>query len=73
MGVLLKGDSMPAQKLDVFVIQPNPSDPKKSFWNRCGVAFVNRDGSINLKLDLFPNVQMQVREPKSDADEGREA
>jgi hypothetical protein len=59
------------QKLDVFITQPNPNDKNKSFWNRCGVAFVNRDGSINLKLDLFPNVQMQIREPRSDADEGR--
>jgi hypothetical protein len=61
------------QKLDVFVIQPNPNERGKSFWNRCGVAFVNKDGSINLKLDLFPNVQMQIREPKPDADEGRTA
>jgi hypothetical protein len=59
------------QKLNVFVIQPNPNEGGKSFWNRCGVAFVNKDGSINLKLDLFPNVQMQIREPKSDADEER--
>lgn len=64
---------MPAQKLDVFVIQPSETERNKSFWHRCGVAFVNRDGSINLKLDLFPNIQMQIREPKSDADEGRAA
>ena len=62
-----------AGKLEVFVIQPNPNDSKKSFWHRCGVAFTNRDGSINLKLDLFPNLQLQIREPKSDADEERAA
>jgi hypothetical protein len=49
---------------EVYVIQPNPNDPNKSFWHRCGIAFVNRDGSLNLKLDLFPNVQIQVRDPK---------
>lgn len=26
----------------------------KKFWNRCGVAFVNKDGSINLKLEAVP-------------------
>jgi hypothetical protein len=60
---------MSDNKLDVFIIQPNPNDRNKSFWNRCGVAFTNSDGSINVKLDLFPNVQIQIREPKSDADE----
>lgn len=57
---------MPAQKLDVYVIQPNPDERGKSFWHRCGVAFVNRDNSINIKLDLFPNLQMQIREPKGE-------
>ena len=58
-----------AQQMDVFVIQPNPNDARKAFWHRCGVGFVNKDGSINLKLDLFPNVQLQVREPKGETDE----
>jgi hypothetical protein len=52
------------QRKEVFVIQPDPDDEKKSYWHRCGVAFVNRDGSLNLKLDLFPNVQLQVRDAK---------
>ena len=26
----------------------------RSFWNRCGVAFVNSDGSINVKLEAVP-------------------
>jgi|HubBroStandDraft_1064217.scaffolds.fasta_scaffold126420_2 hypothetical protein len=28
--------------------------PGKSFWTRVGVGFVNRDGSINLRLDAIP-------------------
>jgi len=55
-----------AQRKEVFVIQQDPNDEKKSYWHRCGVAFENRDGSLNLKLDLFPNVQLQIREPKED-------
>jgi len=26
----------------------------KSFWTRIGVAYVNRDGSLNVKLDAMP-------------------
>jgi hypothetical protein len=51
-----------AKPKEVFVIQPDPNDEKKNYWHRCGVAFENRDGSLNLKLDLFPNVQLQVRD-----------
>lgn len=35
----------------------------KSFWNRIGVAFVNNDGSINVKLEAFPvNGELQLRD-----------
>lgn len=35
----------------VYIITENKG---KSFWNRVGVAFVNRDGSLNVKLDALP-------------------
>jgi hypothetical protein len=47
---------------DVFIIEEG-ADGKK-YWHVAGVAFVNGDGSINLKLHLFPNVQMQIRDRK---------
>jgi hypothetical protein len=35
----------------------------KSYWTRVGIGFVNRDGSINLRLDAIPiNGTLQVRE-----------
>jgi hypothetical protein len=35
----------------------------KSYWTRVGVGFVNKDGSITLKLDCLPiNGTLQVRE-----------
>jgi hypothetical protein len=35
----------------------------KSFWTRVGVGFVNRDGSISLRLDCIPiSGTLQVRE-----------
>ena len=31
-----------------------PSTPAKPFWNRVGIAFVNSDGSLNVKLEALP-------------------
>jgi hypothetical protein len=43
-------------------------DGKKSFWTRIGTAFVNSDGSLNLKFDYVPAdlavTTIQVRDPK---------
>jgi hypothetical protein len=50
-----------AKRKEVFVIR---KEGDKSYWHRCGVGFVNKDGSVNLKLDLFPNVALQVRDAK---------
>ena len=41
----------------------------KNFWNRVGVAFVNRDGSMNVKLEAIPvNGEIQIRDyvPRDD-------
>ncbi len=44
---------------------------EKTFWNRIGVAFTNRDGSINVKLDAVPlsgTLQIRDYEPRDDPD-----
>jgi hypothetical protein len=42
---------------------PSGGGPAKTFWTKVGVGFVNRDGSITLKLDAIPiSGTMQVRE-----------
>jgi hypothetical protein len=41
----------------------------KSFWNRIGVAFTNKDGSINVKLDALPTggtLQIRDYEPREE-------
>jgi hypothetical protein len=41
----------------------------KSYWTRVGVAYPNRDGSININLDALPvSGRLQIR-----SDEEREA
>jgi hypothetical protein len=42
----------------------------KHFWNRVGVAFVNNDGSINVKLEAMPvSGEIQIRDyvPRDEA------
>jgi hypothetical protein len=44
---------------------------EKTYWNRIGVAFTNKDGSLNVKLDALPiGGTMQIRdyEPREEFD-----
>jgi len=44
----------------------------QKYWNRIGVAFVNRDGSFTVKLDAIPvSGEIQVRDyvPREDRDD----
>ena len=52
---------MDASKMKiVYVISERNS---KSYWNRIGVAFVNGDGSVNVKLDAVPvSGELQIRD-----------
>ena len=48
----------------------------KSYWNRIGIAFVNQDGSINVKLDAVPvKGELQIRDyvPREDEPEAPRA
>ncbi len=52
--------SAPKEKLDVFTIIER--DNVRPFWVRVGVAFRNKDGSLNLYLDALPvNGRLNVR------------
>lgn len=37
----------------------------KTYWNRAGVGFQNSDGSFNIKLDMFPTLTFNLRDPKA--------
>ena len=51
---------MSTTKHTIYVI--NTSESGKSYWNRAGVAFENKDGSFTLKLDILPQTKFQLRE-----------
>ena len=43
----------------------------QKYWTRVGVAFVNRDGSINVKLEAMPvNGELQIRDYSARDDAG---
>jgi hypothetical protein len=44
---------------------------ERSYWNRIGVAFINKDGSLNVKLDALPiggSLQIRDYEPREEFD-----
>jgi hypothetical protein len=43
----------------------------RTFWNRIGVAFTNKDGSLNVKLDALPiggTLHIRDYEPREEFD-----
>jgi len=64
-GLSKPGASFPLHT--IYVI--NTSENGKSYWNRAGVAFGNRDGSFTLKLEILPQTKFQLREEKPVAKE----
>lgn len=56
-------------KADMKIVYNITGKGEMKFWNKIGVAFVNRDGSLNVKLESFPiNGEMHIRDyvPKED-------
>lgn len=52
-----------SKRKEIFhIIEREGIDP---IWTRVGIAFVNRDDSLNLYLDLMPmNGRLHVRDPR---------
>lgn len=56
----------------VAAVERGEGESKKSYWNRIGVAFENRDGSYNLRFDYVParmgetTIQIRDFDPKQE-------
>jgi hypothetical protein len=70
-GTQQKENTMSTKKHTIYVI--NTSESGKSYWNRGGVAFENKDGSFTFKLDIFPQTKFQLRGEKPVVREGAAA
>lgn len=52
---------------DIFAIREvtNKAGETKTYWDRVGISFgMNKDGSINFTLFMFPDLKLQMREQK---------
>lgn len=53
----------------VYLILESGSEVhRQTFWRVAGRAFVCRDGSMNVKLDIHPGLTFNIREPKSNGE-----
>ena len=61
---------VPGKRLQVFSIKETTekqSEEKKTVWVKAGSAWVNRDGSLNVYLDVLPlDGKLHVREALED-------
>lgn len=57
-------------RMDVFYIKPAAKEGGKAFWMKVGSAWRNKDGSLNLKLDVpvIPGMDVQLRTPTEKED-----
>jgi hypothetical protein len=61
------------KRLAVYAINEKDKDGERaSWWQKIGLAFTNRDGSISIYLDALPlgTNKLQVREQRDDAKAG---
>ncbi len=52
----------------VYLIVDRGDPELPAFWRVAGYAYVCRDGSLNLKLDIHPNLKFNIRDPKSNGE-----
>jgi hypothetical protein len=53
----------------VYLIVERGAEPNRQvFWRSAGNAFVCRDGSLNLKLDIHPGLTFNIRDPKTNGE-----
>jgi len=65
-----RGRSGQRQTYEVFVVEEG-RDGGRNWWNKVGGGFRNQDGSVSLRLHLFPDLLLQVRQyvPKDERPE----
>lgn len=59
---------MSDRKVVYLILEQGSGDSKKVFWRPAGNAYVCRDGSFNVKLDVHPGLTWNIRDPKSNGE-----
>ena len=59
---------MTEYKVVYLIVERGVEPNRQTFWRVAGAAYVCRDGSLNLKLDMHPGLTFNIREPKSNGE-----
>lgn len=59
---------MSDHKLVYLIVERGIGPNRQVFWRSAGNAFVCRDGSLNLKLDIHPGLTFNIRDPKTNGE-----
>jgi len=61
-------EHMSDHKIVYLIVERGIEPNRQVFWRSAGNAFVCRDGSLNLKLDIHPGLTFNIRDPKSNGE-----
>ena len=59
---------MSDHKIVYLIVERGVEPNRQVFWRSAGNAFVCRDGSLNVKLDIHPGLTFNIREPRSNGE-----
>ena len=59
---------MADRKIVYLIVETGHPPNKQTFWRQAGIAYLCRDGSFNLKLDIHPRLIFNIRDPKSNGE-----
>jgi len=55
-------------KIVYLIVERGMEPNRQTFWRPAGNAYLCRDGSLNLKLDIHPGLTFNIRDPKSNGE-----
>ena len=58
-------EQMSDHKIVYLIVERGIEPNRQVFWRSAGNAFVCRDGSLNVKLDIHPGLTFNIRDPKT--------
>lgn len=59
---------MSDHKIVYLIVERGIEPNRQVFWRSAGSAFICRDGSLNVKLDIHPGLTFNIRDPKSNGE-----
>lgn len=59
---------MSDHKIVYLIVERGIEPNRQVFWRSAGNAFICRDGSLNVRLDIHPGLTFNIRDPKSNGE-----